>query len=76
MYKEGYYTNGELEGWLKGLTPAVYKLEDGRDKLAALFDERKRSGSDVSELQEVYEAVEKRCRILERAFQTVEVRSW
>jgi hypothetical protein len=73
LYKERYYTSGEFEGWLKGVLPAVDKLEEGRDKLAALFDETKRSGSDVSELEEVYKAVEKRCRILERAFKTVEV---
>ncbi len=74
LYKEAYYTIGEFEGWLKGVLPAVDKLEEGRDKLAALFDERKRSGSNVSELEKVYKAVEKRCRILERAFKMVEMR--
>ena len=74
LYKEGYYTTGEFEGWLKGVLPAVDKLEEGRDKLAALFDERKRSGSNVSEVEEVYKAVEKRCRILERAFKMLEMR--
>jgi hypothetical protein len=74
LYKEGYYTTGEFEGWLKGVLPAVDKLEEGRDKLAALFDERKRNGCDVSELEEVFKAIEKRCRILERAFKRVEMR--
>lgn len=74
LYEEGYCTTGEFEGWLKGVLPAVNKLEEGRDKLAPLFDERKRNGGDVSELEEVYKAVEKRCRILERAFKRVEMR--
>ena len=54
--------------------PAVDKLEEGRDKLAALFDEGKTSGNDVSQLEKVYTAVEKRCGILERAFKRVEMR--
>jgi hypothetical protein len=74
LYKEDYYTTGEFEGWLKGVLPAVDKLESGRDKLAALLDGRKRDRSDVGELEEVYKAVEKRCRILERAFKRVEMR--
>jgi hypothetical protein len=60
---------------LKGILPAVDKLEEGRDKVAALLYERKRNGSDVSQLEKVYTAVEKRCGILKRAFMRVEMRS-
>ena len=74
LYREGCYTIGEFEGWLKEILPAVDKLEEGRDKLAALFDEGKTSGNDVSQLEKVYTAVEKRCGILERAFKRVEMR--
>lgn len=50
---------------LKNMLPAVGKLEESRDLLEGYLEEGE-------EIEELCEAVEKRCRVLEEAFRGLE----
>jgi hypothetical protein len=72
-YDEGAYTLEGFEGMLKGMLPSVDSLGASRDQLLVLCKgERNGSGDNGRVLQEVYEGAEKRCKILERAFNGLE----
>jgi hypothetical protein len=69
-YRDGVYVPEKFELVLKGMLPAVDELEEARNKLSSLLEEKKKGrGGVMVDLEEVYQAVERRCILLEAAFQ-------
>jgi hypothetical protein len=72
-YRDGVYVLEKFEVVLKGMLPAVDELEEARSKLGLLLEEEtRRCGGVIVDLEEVYQAVERRCTLLEGAFKGLE----
>jgi hypothetical protein len=73
QYREGIYTPNTFEAMLNKMLPAVDTLEGSRAKLESHLKELGVFRADICAVEELYDGVEKRCKILEESFKGLEM---